>query len=127
MKFIIRRTSGKDVEGSEKELVWYYDYRGFPSLEVMKKDTTRKWIPKWFREGRNHLSIENPIPDAFGVNAAGVVREIEIERQFIEIDDIIKWIEELGENVLVSPPRKDFPKYVDDNLWELEITDDFLC
>ena len=125
MKFIIRRTSRKEVKNTKKEKVWYYDYRTFPNINAMKKDTKKKWIQKWFEEGRNHRNIEDPTPDVFG-NVLGVVREIEKEEQFIEIEDIIKWIEDLGERVLISPPKKDYPNYVD-ILWEIEIVDGFLC
>jgi hypothetical protein len=106
MKFEISRTSLYGYSphpDSHEEEYTYIDERTIPTLEEAKKLINEKnWCKKWFEEGTNHREILVK-PSEYYPYTTMIARDLKHTRWVVDIDDLLKWINDLEEEVVISP------------------------
>ena len=119
MKYKIRRTSTWDScphPDAVREEYILIDRRTVATLEEAKK---QHWYKNWYEGGVNHRVERGMIAcDVKYRNAKDKV----FYRWVIEIDDLVKWVEDLGSEIILKPKYNDAST---NPLPEIEIYDDY--
>ena len=117
-KYRISRTSscsGRPHPDAIKEVYIHIDRRTVATLEEAK---TKHWYEQWYIRGVNHRIERGMIAcDVKYIDGKSRL----FTRWVIEIDDLREWIEQLGEEVVISPTYSD---NATEPLMEIEIYDD---